>query len=180
MPDGTFAGGGMPGPIRSVHSAAAATDACSLGAIGTSTPANTAPTSTSARAGLILLSMTNEPTASHSAIALLLMLALSCTPMGPTPTGRQELQILSKGGPTVSIAINGAEVLAVECGGGAVVRPRVDGVPPLPWAVKLTDRDTGRVRLDERISELPRWLVIFRDSAGVSASPVSGPVPVCP
>ena len=103
------------------------------------------------------------------------MLALSCTPTGP-----QELQILSKGGPTVSVAVNGAEVLAVECGGGAVVRPSAAGVPPLPWALKVTDRDTGRVRLDQRISELPRWVVIFPDSAGVSASPVLGPVPVCP
>ena len=96
------------------------------------------------------------------------------------PTGPQALQILSKGGPTVSVLINGAQVIAVECGGGAVVRPGTGGAPPLPWDMVITDRDTGRVILDQRITELPRWLVLFRDSAGVSASPVSGPVPVCP
>ena len=113
-------------------------------------------------------------------LVLVLALALSCTPTGPTPTGPQQLQILSKGGPTVRVEVNGTQVVEVQCGGGAAVRPGVDGVPPLPWALKLTDRDSGHVRLDERITELPRWLVIFRDSVGVSASPISGPVPVCP
>jgi predicted DNA-binding protein len=96
-----------------------------------------------------------------------------------SPAGPQELQILSKGGPLVSVAHNGAQVASVPCNGGFVFRPGEDGVPPLPWDVKVVDQSTRRVVLDQRIAELPRWLVIFRDSAGVSASPVLGPVVSC-
>src|SRR5678815_5343351 len=103
-------------------------------------------------------------------IALVAICASACSPTGP-----QELQILSKGGPLVSVTINGAQVMSVPCNGGLVVRPVQEGAPQLPWDVKVIDRSTGRVLLVQRITELPRWLVIFRDSAGVSASPVLGP-----
>ncbi len=79
----------------------------------------------------------------------------------------------------MSIAINGAQVATVPCNGGFVFRPGEAGAPPLPWDVKVMDQSTGRVVLEQRIAELPRWLVIFRDSAGVSASPVLGPVVSC-
>ena len=107
-------------------------------------------------------------------IALVAFCALACSPTGP-----QELQILSKGGPLVSVAINGAQVASVPCNGGLVFRPGEDGVPPLPWDVKVVEQSTARVVLEQRIAELPRWLAIFRDSAGVSASPVLGPVVSC-
>lgn len=96
------------------------------------------------------------------------------------PAGAQELQIISKGGPPVSVEINGARVVGVPCNGGVVLRPGSDGAPPLPWNVKVTDESKRRVVLDQRIAELPRWLVIFSDSAGISASPVLGPVLPCP
>jgi hypothetical protein len=112
-------------------------------------------------------------------IALVAICASACSLAGPPPTGPQQLQILSKGGPLVSVAINGAQVASVPCNGGLVFKPGEDGVPPLPWDVKVVDQSTGRVVLEQRITELPRWLVVFRDSAGVSASPVSGPVVSC-
>ena len=107
-------------------------------------------------------------------IALIAICASACSPAGP-----QQLQILSKGGPLVSVAINGAQVASVPCNGGLVFRPGQEGVPQLPWDLKVLDQSTGRVVLDQRITELPRWLVIFRDSAGVSASPVAGPFVPC-
>lgn len=106
----------------------------------------------------------------------------ACAPAGP-----QELQILSKGGPLVAvIVINDAEVARVQCNGGAVLRPFdevrqpvVHEVPPLPWDLRVFDQHAGRTMLRERVSELPRWLVIFRDSAGVSSAPVLGPFVPC-
>jgi hypothetical protein len=107
-------------------------------------------------------------------IALTAFCASACSPTGP-----QELQILSKGGPLISVAINGVQVASVPCNGSLVVRPGDAGVPPLPWDVKVVDQSTGRIALEQRIAALPRWLVVFRDSAGVSASPVLGPVVPC-
>lgn len=60
-----------------------------------------------------------------------------------------ELQILSKDGPPASVGINGAEAIRAPCNGGVVLRPGELGVPPLR---------------------------IQRDSAGVSASFIVGPV----
>ena len=108
------------------------------------------------------------------AIALVAICAAACAPAGP-----QQLQILSKGGPLVSVAINGVQLASVPCNGGLVFRPGENGVPQLPWDMKVVDQSTGRVALEQRITELPRWLVIFRDSAGVSASPIAGPFVPC-
>jgi hypothetical protein len=107
-------------------------------------------------------------------IAFIAICGSACSPAGP-----QQLQILSKGGPLVSVAINGAQVASVPCNGGLVFRPGEEGVPALPWDVKVVDQSTGRVLLKQRITELPRWLVVFRESAGVSASPVLGPFVPC-
>lgn len=114
-------------------------------------------------------------------LAILIICALACSPVGPTPPPltTQQLDILSKGGPPVRVEINGAEIAAVACNGGLAVRPSESGAPSLPWDLRLIDANDGRVVLEERITELPRWLVIFRDSAGVSASPVSGPFVPC-
>jgi hypothetical protein len=107
-------------------------------------------------------------------LALIAIYAPACAPAGP-----QQLQILSKGGPPVSVAINGAQVANVPCNGGLVFRPGENGAPQLPWDLKVVDQSTGRVVLEQRITELPRWLVVFRDSAGVSASPIAGPLVPC-
>ena len=101
--------------------------------------------------------------------------ASACAPEGP-----QELQILSKGGPVIAvIVINDAEVARIACNGGIVLKPGEGRTPSLPWSLKVFDQRAGRTMLAERIAELPRWLVIFQDSAGVSASPILGPVIPC-
>jgi hypothetical protein len=98
----------------------------------------------------------------------------ACAPAGP-----QELQILSKGSPPVTIVINDVEVARLVCNEGAVLRPRVAGTPPLPWDLRVVDQRAGRTMLNERVSELPRWVVVFRDSAGISRSAILGPLVPC-
>ena len=44
---------------------------------------------------------------------------------------------------------------------------------PIVAVIVINDEEVAR------IAELPRWLVIFQDSAGVSASPILGPVIPC-
>lgn len=115
-------------------------------------------------------------------LAVAVICVSACAPAGP-----QELQVLSKGGPLVAvIVINDAEVARVECNSGTVLRPFdevrqpvVQKIPPLPWDLRVFDQRAGRTMLRERVSELPRWLVIFRDSAGVSSAPVLGPFVPC-
>jgi hypothetical protein len=107
-------------------------------------------------------------------IALVVIFALACAPAGP-----QQLQILSKGGPAVSVSVNGVAAVVVPCNGGYALKPGEEGVPPLPWDLKVTDQATGRTMLEQRITELPRWVLIQRASAGVSASPISGPFVPC-
>jgi hypothetical protein len=115
-------------------------------------------------------------------LAFVIACALACS-----PAGRQQLQILSKGGTVVAVVIiNGSEVARVACNGGAVIRPReevrqpvVHQVPPLPWDLRVFDQVAGQAMLNERVTELPRWLVIFRDSAGISSAPVLGPFASC-
>ena len=90
-----------------------------------------------------------------------------------------QLQILSKGAPTSLIRINGTDAITVACNGGAALRPGESGVPPLPWDVEVSEQRSGRHLLSQRITELPRWLLVTRDSAGVSTSPISGPFVPC-
>ncbi len=107
-------------------------------------------------------------------IALIVICASACG-----PAGVQELQILSKGGPPVSVSINGVESVRVQCNGGLMLRPGEQGVPSLPWDLRVVDQQTGQTMLDQRIIELPRWVLIQRASAGVSASPIAGPFVPC-
>jgi len=108
-------------------------------------------------------------------LVLIAACASACAPAGP-----QELQIVSKGGPIVAvIVINDEEVARIPCNGGIVLKPGEGRTPSLPWSLKVFDQRAGRTMLAERIAELPRWLVIFQDSAGISASPILGPVIPC-
>jgi hypothetical protein len=107
-------------------------------------------------------------------IALIALCALGCA-----PAGAQQLQILSKGGPAVSVSVNGVEAALVPCNGGFALRPGEQGIPRLPWDLKVIEQSTGRAVLQERIVELPRWVLIQRTTAGVSASPMSGPFVPC-
>jgi hypothetical protein len=58
--------------------------------------------------------------------------------------------------------------------------PGMNFLPPLPWQLKVVALNDGRTLFDETITEAPRWLLVQRDSVGVSSSPISGPVVACP
>jgi hypothetical protein len=90
-----------------------------------------------------------------------------------------QLAIISKGGPAASVRINGTEAVRVPCNGGAAFTPGDQGLPVLPWNLQVVDQANSHVMLDERVTELPRWLLIERGSAGLSANAISGPFVAC-
>lgn len=94
---------------------------------------------------------------------------------GETP----RLEILSKGAAPMIVRIDGAEAARVPCNGGVAVRPGEHGVPALPWDLQVVDQSNGRVLLDQRVTQLPQWLLVQGDSAGLSASPIIGPFVPC-
>lgn len=90
------------------------------------------------------------------------------------------LYVISMGGPEITVRVNGFEAARVGCNGGAAVRPGADGTPRLPWQVVVTRRSDGAVLLDDRVSELPRWLLVRRADAAISTAPIVGPFVPCP
>ena len=118
---------------------------------------------------------------------MLALLLSGCTQIGPSPTppsasfdpSQQTLYVISKGAPTVSVRINGVESAVVPCNGGASLEPGDQGLPELPWSLHVIDQTSGRAMLEERVTELPRWLLVQRDSAGLSSSAISGPFVPC-
>ena len=111
-------------------------------------------------------------------LAIVAVAALGCDapPIDATPGS---LEVLSKGSPPVKLQVNGRDVVEVPCNGGELLTPGDNGLPRLPWDVKVISMTDGRTLLDQRIAELPRWLLVLRDSAGVSSSPILGPYVPC-
>jgi hypothetical protein len=110
-------------------------------------------------------------------LALVVIVVVACN---PPPFGESGgLQVLSKGGPPVKVQVNGRDAVDVPCNGGQLLMPGEKGVPHLPWDVTVISLSDGRTLLDQRITELPRWLLVQRDAAGVSSSPIAGPFVPC-
>jgi hypothetical protein len=105
-----------------------------------------------------------------------LVAAIACAPV--SPGSDLELQILSKGAPTVIVAIDGIERMRVTCNGTGGIRPG-GRFPAPPFDLRISRQDDGRVLLDTRVSQLPRWVLVTRESASVSDAPISGPVVAC-
>jgi uncharacterized protein DUF3221 len=93
---------------------------------------------------------------------------------------RPQLYALSKGGPAVIVRVNGRDASRLPCNGGVAIMAGADLIPPLPWDLSVVRESDGRMLLQARITELPRWLLVGRDSAGLSASPIAGPFVPCP
>lgn len=112
------------------------------------------------------------------------ILIAACTPVTPTPSppatpAGTALQVQSKGAPTVTIRLNGAEAARVPCNGGVLLKPGEAGAPSLPWNLEVVDQANGRLMLSQPVTELPRWLLVQRDFAGISTSPILGPFVPC-
>ncbi len=97
----------------------------------------------------------------------------------PHPIGAG-LYVISKGASEVSVRVNAFEAARVACNAGAAIRPGADRTPDLPWEVIVTRLSDGRVLLDDHVTVLPRWLLVQRDSAGISNAPIAGPFVPCP
>lgn len=123
----------------------------------------------------VRVSVANVKRLSPTAL-LILMAATTCAPV--SPMSDLELQILSKGAPTVIVAIDGIERMRVTCNGTGAIRPG-GRMPSPPFDLKISRQDNGRVLLDTRVSQLPRWVLVTRESASVSDAPISGPVVAC-
>jgi hypothetical protein len=91
-----------------------------------------------------------------------------------------QLYVISKGGPAVIVRANGRDAARVGCNGGAAVLPGADLVPRLPWDLTVARESDGRVMLQERVTQLPRWLLVQRDTAAIGDTPVLGPFVPCP
>jgi hypothetical protein len=98
--------------------------------------------------------------------------------IGPAAAMRL-LQILSKGSTSVIVRVNGAEAARVPCNGGVALDPSTAGLPALPWNIEVVRESDGVRLLDQSVSDLPRWLLVQQDLAGVSASPILGPFVPC-
>ena len=102
---------------------------------------------------------------------------IAIDPKGTAPG----LYVVSRGAPDVTVSVSAFEAARVACNAGAAIRPRADGTPDLPWDVVVRRRSDGHVLLTERVTELPRWLVVERDTARIVASPLGAqPYIPCP
>lgn len=110
------------------------------------------------------------------ALLAVLIAATACAQVKPVT--QADLQIVSKGSPTVIVSIDGVERMRVTCNGTGVITPG-GRMPAPPFDLKITRQGDGRLLLDARITELPRWVLVTRESAGVSDAPISGPLVVC-
>ncbi|HMJ80512.1 MAG TPA: hypothetical protein VK592_05670 [Candidatus Dormibacteraeota bacterium] len=111
-------------------------------------------------------------------VGLVGVIAAGCAAPSPPPSigSGDALWIDNRGGPTVIIEINGLRAAVVGCDDGAVVRPGSGGLPPLPWTVRVVAQDRpSEVLLAQQLRALPKWIILFGDSAAVSDSPVLGP-----
>lgn len=106
-----------------------------------------------------------------------LVFAAACSPVGP-PAPAAQLEILSKGAPTVIVEVDGVERMRVSCNGTGVVTPG-GRMPSPPFNLRIVRQDDGRPLLNQRITELPRWVLVTRDSADVSDAPIDGPFVAC-
>lgn len=108
-------------------------------------------------------------------------LVASPTPTLVTVTPPAVLTVENRGGPALSIRIDGIEVLQLPCDDTREITPGLDGVPPLPWTVTVA-RIKGDVFLaTQPIANLPEWYLQIGDaSMGFGTSPPIGPAPASP
>jgi hypothetical protein len=100
----------------------------------------------------------------------------------PAVTGPVGLYVENRGGPALSVAINGTKVAAVACNTTSLLVPSENGVPPLPWDVSVTTGPTAVVVYSGRLTSVPAWfLQIGGTVLGIGTTPPIGPSgPTCP
>jgi len=121
-------------------------------------------------------------------VSLLATIVAGCSLFGsPSPVGVPEpgtqavLSVENRGGPELSIRVNGVEVLQLPCNDARIIEPGVNGLPPLPWTVTVARRKGDVIIATQPISRLPQWYLQIGDtSLGFGETPPQGPAgPSC-
>jgi len=113
------------------------------------------------------------------------VVALSgCAAPAPAATPDQILELENRGGPELSVHINGNQILDMQCGDDEVLRPGASDIPSLPWDLVIVRVRDGKVLVSTQVTALPRWFTQLGDfegqSNGLSESPIAGPPIPCP
>ena len=96
-----------------------------------------------------------------------------------TVSGAPMLDIQSKGGPAVIARVNGVDAAHVVCNGGQLIFAADQGTMLLPWNVQVAREIDGRILLDQRVTALPRWMLITQTTVGISEQAIAGPYVAC-
>jgi hypothetical protein len=108
-------------------------------------------------------------------------LMLGCSPTNPTPSPSPTspypavLTIDGRDNPPVIIEIGTFEVARIACSAGGTVTPGDHGAPALPWDLRIVQQSNGQVLLSSRVTDLPKWVVMFGKDAGIGSFPGAGP-----
>lgn len=94
-------------------------------------------------------------------------------------SGTPRLDVLSKGGPVVVVRVNGVDAVHVACNGGETIFAADQGALLLPWNVQVLRESDGKILLDERVTDLPRWMLVTQTTVGISDQPIAGPYVGC-
>lgn len=129
------------------------------------------------RGWVYLLQMRKRPL-----LFAVLFLVAGCQALATSPPAFPPvLNIDGRGNPPIIVNLGGVEVARFACGVGATLEPGDRGIPPLPWSLSVVRQSDGASLLSTTVSELPKWLTIFGDEAGLSSIAVAGPPgPTCP
>jgi hypothetical protein len=108
----------------------------------------------------------------------------ACSLLAPSadPTSPVALYFENRGGPALEVTVNGIDVVAVPCDGGATLIPGEGGIPALPWAMAVRRSRGDVVVFSGVVERLPGWFVQVGDTVlGLGFTPVGGPAgPSCP
>ncbi len=94
-------------------------------------------------------------------------------------SGAPRLDVLSKGGPAVAVRVNGVDAAHVACNGGDVIFAADQGAFLLPWNVQVVRESDGKILLDQRVTDLPRWMLVTQARVGISEQAIAGPYVAC-
>lgn len=90
------------------------------------------------------------------------------------------LYVDGRGNPPIDLKVGAVQIARFGCGIGTTLKPGNSGIPQLPWSLSVVDVSDGKVLLTSSVNELPRWLTIYGDQAGIgSVAPAGPPGPTC-
>jgi hypothetical protein len=122
----------------------------------------------------------------RTAVTVAIVLLVGCSPVTPPErtlgTGVAFPPVLNvdvRGNPPLTVEIGTVEAARLACSSGAIVTPGEGGIPALPWDIRVVSQVDGRVLLADRITELPKWLIVFGNEAALGSTPVAGPYVPC-